>query len=102
MKTLPRLPRTVPGILGPIPVVRARQVVNDGIDCNGLWDPNTRTITVALGLAREKAYHVLFHEQTHADLDESGVVLPHKQEEAVCDGIATARVAALRRSLGLR
>jgi hypothetical protein len=102
MKQLPRLPRRVQGILGPIPVVRAMQLVNEGVECNGLWDPNTRTISVRLGLSREKAWHVLYHEQTHADLDESGVILPTKHEEAVCDGIATARVAALRRSLGLR
>jgi hypothetical protein len=102
VKRLPRLPRVVHGLLGPIAVVRAIQVVNDDVDCNGLWDPNTRTITIARGLALEKAWHVLYHEQTHADLDESGVILSRKQEEAVCDGIALARLATLRRSLRLR
>lgn len=97
MRQLPRLPKFLQGLLGPIPVVRARQIVNEGVDCAGLWDPNTRTVTVLLGLSREKAWHVLIHERTHADLDEAGVVLPRKLEEAVCDGIALAEVARMKR-----
>lgn len=99
MKHLPRIPRSVPGILGPIRVLRAAQVILDGVDCYGVWDSEARTITVRSGLSLAKAHHILWHERTHADLDESHVVLTSEQEEAVCDGIATARVAEMLAAL---
>lgn len=96
---LPSLPRAVVSALGPVRVVRAVRIVNNKIECNGLWDPNTRTITVRTRLPREKAWWVFFHERTHMELEELGVQLPLELEELVCDAMATARVAELRRRL---
>lgn len=92
---LPPIPRSVPGILGPIEVVRSKHIEYEGVVCNGLWESDTRTITISLGLSLAKAHHVLWHERTHADLHESNSCIPDDLEEIVCEGIATARVAEM-------
>ena len=96
---LPPIPRFIRSAAGPVAVVRAVRIVNNKIECNGLWDSNARTITIRRGLSRQKAWWVLFHEETHMELEDGGVSLPLDLEEAVCDAMATARLARLHRRL---
>lgn len=96
----PPIPKVVKdGQHADIIVQRPYTVKDDNGDpAEGVWMASKRTILIERGLKRERAWWVLFHEQTHATLDDSGVacMLSAKQEEAVCTAIATARLADLR------
>jgi hypothetical protein len=50
---------------------------------------------------REQAWSVLFHEETHMHLSDLGVsnLLSDEMQEAICDAIATARMADMVRML---
>lgn len=97
----PPLPRSVEGLLGPIPVKRTRHLIcEDGEPMGGLWYEDRREIVVRVCANRATAWFHLFHEKAHADFDEYGVKFPTTAlEEQACDAVATARLRDLRAAL---
>ena len=93
MSDYPKLPRTVMGAAGPITVVHQAKVTYRGEECWGLWDDATRTITICSGATLSHQWRILFHEETHAALSDSGVdcVLGVKTVELICVAMSTAR-----------
>lgn len=96
--TLPPLPATVFSTHGEITV----QIVEDLRDPDdatsrlfGYWNAFARVISVRADMHPTAAWLTLLHEQAHADLSEIGVKLTEDQEEAVCNAIASARVAEM-------
>ncbi len=99
MKPFPPIPRVVEGIAGPMRVDRPVNLPDREF---GLFEFETRRIVVKATLPRDVAWSTLFHEMTHAALWDSGThhLFTERQREAVCDAVAVARLAELRRSLG--
>jgi len=96
VKVLPPLPRDVFNAFGRIPVVIVPNLKDDtGGDVFGYWDPVKREIRLLSDMAPAQAWLTLWHERTHAELNEIGVELTKDQEEAVVQAIARARVAEM-------
>ncbi len=96
--TLPPLPATVFSIHGPVEV----RVVDDLRDPEtpfgqlfGYYDAFTRQISVRAGMHPTTAWLTLWHERTHMDIADTGVVMTLDQEESVCNSVAAARVAEM-------
>lgn len=101
-QSLPPLPTSVPNIHGPVPVVMVPDLRDsDGKELFGFWDPYAREIRLRVGMHPIAAWLTLWHEQTHADLSEIGVLLTTDQEEAVVSAIASQRVHDMLRALCL-
>lgn len=100
----PPLPRTVDGLLGPIPVRRTRDMVfESGEPVGGLWYPDRREIVVGVCRSRAMAWFHLLHEKAHADFDEYGVKFPSTElEERACDSVAISGIRAMRAALSHR
>jgi len=94
--TFPPLPRVIHGLGGPIRVLRPVRLVDD--DWGG-WHPLERVIRIRSTLGREVAWHTLYHEATHAMLDDSGIPVPPAMVEMVCDTNASAMLNVLRATL---
>lgn len=87
-----KLPKSMPGYLGPIAV----KVVEDikslrEEDCYGKYDFDTRTIQIGK-IHPDAQRQVLWHEWIHSVIFDSGLhnMITKEQHEAVCDTIATA------------
>lgn len=95
--TLPPIPETVFHALGPIPVEAVEDLrdVETGETLFGYWDPYKRVIYLRAGMHPVTAWATLWHERTHAELNDIGVKLRTDQEEAICEAVARARVAEL-------
>ncbi len=95
---LPPIPRSVFHPIGTIPVLQVVDLKDeDGDEVFGLWDPFERVIRVRKNMSLMNRWLTLWHERTHADLSEIGIVMSTDQAEAVCNAIAIARVAEMRR-----
>jgi len=95
-KRLPPIPEDVFNTFGRIPVVLTPNLKDDaGGDVFGYWDAVNREIRLLAGMAPAQAWLTLWHERTHAELNEIGVELTKDQEEAVVNAIARARVAEM-------
>lgn len=92
-KRFPPLPKTVNAPGGPITVKRAKKIVSGGVECWGLWEDHTRTITIDTTAPASHQWKVLYHEIAHAWLNDSGLEngLSHELVEALCDCIGAAR-----------
>lgn len=95
---LPPLPSSVFSMFGPVTV----RVVDNLCDPQppheplfGYYHAFDRVIEVRAGMHPTAAWLTLWHERTHMELAEIGVVLSTDQEEAVCNAIAAARVAEM-------
>jgi hypothetical protein len=64
----------------------------------GLWIPAQRMVQVRTRLPADVAWSVLWHEWSHAALDDSGARyhLTEQQTEAICEAWAAAQLAAMR------
>ena len=65
----------------------------DGVVCDGLADPNTRTITLRRELSKEEKLETFYHEFIHACLLELHLTgasnrLTEDVEEVLCSGLA--------------
>jgi Zn-dependent peptidase ImmA (M78 family) len=83
---------------GPIRVRQLQRVHVERKPCWGSWSPSTRTISIERGAPREYQLHTLYHEWAHAVLHDSGLeeLLSEAGQEALCQALATARMAELR------
>lgn len=87
------LPRTVWGVLGPIPITYVQGLTLDGVPLYGMYEPDTRRISLRAGMDPRQARKTLHHELCHAHLSDLGVsVGDEATEDAVCDALALARV----------
>jgi hypothetical protein len=85
-----KLPRTVPGIIGPITVEQAPSVRDgDPTVLLGKYDSKARHITLDSTACDIVLQHTLWHEWVHSVLIDCGQQLDLKVEEAVCDAVAT-------------
>lgn len=99
----PPLPRTIELRGGWVKVQRPYKLGKKFAD----WEETRRIIRIERGLSRELAWRYLFHELTHAWLDDSrlfyGTVevlaLTEDQEEAICDVVASNLHFEMRRRL---
>lgn len=91
----PPIPKTVAMPGGDVTVVFKPHLKHgDGTECWGLWDISTRTIELLSTAPKRHQWRVLFHELTHAALDDSGISqgLTEQLEESLCEAVATARM----------
>jgi hypothetical protein len=98
---LPRLPKSVWGPAGPIPVVRKQNLraPDDGRPCDGLWVEDARTIYIDARCTLTYAWPTLLHEQAHAWLADLRIQLPERTEELLCNHLANCRMAELYQRL---
>ncbi len=91
----PPIPKTVEAAGGVI-VVTFKPVLKhgDGSDCWGMWDPSLRTIELLSAAPKRHQWRVLYHELTHAALDDSGLSqgMTDAMQESFCEAMATARM----------
>ena len=90
---LPKLPTTIPSVLGPVPVARVVELreKESGKSCLGLWRSAEREVEILTPVSLPTAWHTYWHEWMHIALYDAGVELG-EAEERVCDVIASARV----------
>lgn len=91
----PALPKSVRGLSGPIAVELVDALKDeDGGHCWGLWLTVGRRIRVERSTDKRHEWSVLYHELTHAALDDSGLsnLLTDAQQEALCDALSSARL----------
>lgn len=95
----PPLPRRLKGAGGPITVRLVKRVRVEGESCWGSWEPSTRTVRLEKGAPIEHQWRTLHHEWMHAVLHDSGIqeLLSEEGQEALCQAIACARIAEMRR-----
>lgn len=91
----PPLPTEWPGLGGPIRVRRAKELVDTAGEENlGLWDSETRTLSVLSSLRGPNAWRYFWHEECHSWLDDLGVSehMSEELQENICVGYATYRM----------
>ncbi len=91
----PALPATVEAPGGTVAVLLKPALRHaDGTECWGMWDAANRTIEIASTAARRHQWRTLFHELTHAALDDSGISqgMSDAMQETLCEALATARM----------
>lgn len=97
-KTLPPLPTSVWSVFGPVPVTVVPDLRDekDGI-LFGRVLYFTRRIEIRAEMSLVTQWQTLEHERVHLALFDAGarLSLTNEQEEAVCDSLATARVAEM-------
>lgn len=96
--TLPEIPSVVFSPIGPIPVEHVADLKDAaGDECLGTWNYGERVIKLRPDQSHSALWQTLIHEKVHMWLSDSGVsgFLSEKQEEAVCDSLASAIVAEM-------
>lgn len=102
-RKLPALPTVIHTPAGPWTVEFVRELRSDEERCHGKCNWATRTIYIDDELERTAEWLTFWHEWVHAVLGDSGVRLPKRTgydddpTEAVCNAIALAMVAEMRR-----
>lgn len=88
----PAIPKTIEAPGGPVTVTIG--TVSTGEKDMGCWDPDARAISIRTGIAPRMQWSTFYHEATHVALADSGLghLLSDKQQEAICDAVATARL----------
>ena len=92
MSEWPPIPAHVDSALGPVAV----EVVAD-LEDMGEFDPHARIIRVRAGMHPAAAWQALCHERAHLVIWDSGLKLPGKSEEYVCDAVGVAMAMDVRR-----
>lgn len=86
---------TFEGPGGAVKVVRRKTVeLPDGTECLGLWNEETRKITLQRDLAGPAGEWVGYHELAHVAISDAGLTntLSAKEIEMICDAMASALV----------
>ena len=100
-KGLPPIPASVSLPAGKVSVRWSKNLESsDASACWGLFEWGPRRISLREGISLTSAWLTLEHEIVHAILMDAGAELPPEIEERVCDAIAQARVAAMRKGRG--
>jgi Zn-dependent peptidase ImmA (M78 family) len=95
----PTLPNEVFSHLGPVPVeYRYKLKPKKWGRLFGLFKRRSRRILVDTHPPFVQQWHTVMHEKIHVWLFDAGVssILSRKQEEAVCDAVATALIAEMK------
>ena len=89
----PALPKSLMAPGGPVSIVLRQTLTVEGKEAWGAWERHTRTIEIVKTAPPEHQWRVLFHELTHAALDDAGAanLMTAELEETICDAISTAR-----------
>ena len=97
----PRIPTKTHGAGGPIRIKLVQSIKRDGVACWGIWDDSTRTVTLDRTARVEHKWRILFHELTHAALDDAGIsnLLSKEAVESLCDAMANSRLQEMRAQL---
>lgn len=101
----PKLPKTIHAPAGPVTVVLQDVVKNEkGEELWGVWEGEDRTIRIDESASLRYQWHTFFHELMHVALCDSGIahLLPDESQEALCDAVATARLAEMVGTLSRR
>ncbi len=95
---MPPVPKWLFAPAGPVRVrfVRNLKHPDTGQLLFGLWDLETRTISLDKDLGLLAARQTMYHEQFHAWIDDLGVVLTSAVLERLCDGYALGRMGETR------
>lgn len=91
----PALPATVEAPGGTITVILKPTLRHpDGTECWGMFDLANRTIEIATTASKRHQWRTLFHELTHAALDDSGISqgMTDAMQETICEALTTARM----------
>lgn len=90
----PPLPRHIDAPGGRVRVRMAQKIVNNGVDCWGLWEESTRTISLSSEAPPRHQWKVFYHEAAHVAITDAGLddVLDDKTHEALCNAFASARM----------
>lgn len=101
----PAIPKLIQGAGGPIAVRLVKRIHSekDG-DCWGQWDSGTRMVRLERSARIQHKWRVLFHELTHAAMDDAGIayLLSTEACESICEAMASARVQEMRGLMGLK
>lgn len=96
-KRYPPIPASLDLPGGPVPVTvctrkEMEKWADPGEELWGYFHEGERRISVLGTLSREAQHRVLWHEWTHAMLQDSGLAngLNHELEEALCDAVSSA------------
>jgi Zn-dependent peptidase ImmA (M78 family) len=89
-----KIPKKVMGLGGMITVKRIPKLKFKGEKVAGLWRSYERTIEINSSLPVREQRHTLYHELTHAALDDSGLhyTMSKDSQEVLCDLMATSRL----------
>ena len=103
MSTWPPIPKMVRGASGPIKVRLARNVMHEGTECWGTWEPGKRRIDLDKSALPAHQWRTLYHELGHAALDDAGCsnLFTEAAVEMLVEAFATARMQELRGQLGI-
>ena len=100
----PPIPTLIRGAGGAITVRRVKRPRgSNGEDCWATWDDARRAIRLDRDAPLEHQWRVLFHELTHSALHDAGIenLLDDAGVEAICDAMASSRMAEFRGQLGI-
>lgn len=92
--TYPKLPARfeMPG--GAVRIKTQPRLTVEGRGAWGVWDENTRTITVDTSATPAQQWRTLYHELAHVAFSDAGVdeMCTEPMVEALCDAVSTARM----------
>ncbi len=91
----PRLPKELEGPGGTLTIVLKKDGIrHENTECWGLYEPETRTISLDARAKPRQRWQTLYHELVHAAIIDAGLSngLADSMHEAICDAIATARM----------
>lgn len=97
-RVLPKLPKAAWTIYGEVPIRLVPHLIVDGEPCFGSYDGLTREILIRENMPLVNQWRTLFHERTHLDCEDIGVVTSYDQIEAICNAVAAARMAEMLHS----
>lgn len=106
--TWPPLPKTISTLLGPatVSVVAVvpefRTAPPEGSTLMGSWSSVERRVHIRRDMTPATQWLVLFHEQVHGFLDDTGHIFSDDDKERICDLVALGRWTEMRDRLEKR
>lgn len=92
-KRLPKIPKTLPSLLGSVPVTLVKELKDKkGKEVLGMARWGERDVRVVETMPLVTQWYVYWHEWGHMVLFDAGVLLSEEKVEQICDVFALARV----------